>query len=81
MSDIISAIKDAVNPKRREQATTETYDAHKRGPYPDQSATGDGQPELAPPTESQDPGRMEQTDLSSSSGGGSSSGNTSTTGN
>ncbi|KAK3380783.1 hypothetical protein B0H63DRAFT_378950, partial [Podospora didyma] len=37
MSDIINAIKDAVNPKRREEATVPTYDPHKRGPYPDEA--------------------------------------------
>ncbi|KAK4097733.1 hypothetical protein N658DRAFT_500155 [Parathielavia hyrcaniae] len=36
MSDIAEALKDAVHPKRREQSTAETYDPHKRGPYPDQ---------------------------------------------
>jgi len=66
MSDILEALKDAVNPKRREQATTETYDPKTRGPYADPSAAGDGQPEVAPPSEAQDPGRAEQTDLSSS---------------
>ncbi|KAK3361400.1 hypothetical protein B0T24DRAFT_108398 [Lasiosphaeria ovina] len=46
MSDIIDAIKDAVNPSRREEATAPTYDPHKRGPYPDQ----------APPPASGEPG-------------------------
>ena len=65
MSDIIEAIKDVVNPKRREQATAETYDAHKRGPYPDRASAGASQPEVAPPAEAQNPGRAEQSDLSS----------------
>ncbi|KAK4119080.1 hypothetical protein N657DRAFT_650637 [Parathielavia appendiculata] len=67
MSDIVEAIKDAVNPKRREQATVETYDPHKRGPYPDQPPTGDGQPGLSPSTttEAQNPGTAERSDLSS----------------
>lgn len=64
MSDILEALKDAVNPKRREQATTETYDPKTRGPYADPAAAGDGQPEVAPPAEARDPGRAEQTDLS-----------------
>jgi hypothetical protein len=66
MSEILEALKDAVNPKRREQATTETYDPKTRGPYADPAAAGDGQPEVSPPAaEAQDPGRAEQTDLSS----------------
>jgi len=69
MSDILGAIKDAVNPKRREQATVETYDAHTRGPYPDRASTGDGQPEVAPPAEAQNPGRAERSDLSSTAAG------------
>jgi hypothetical protein len=62
MSDIIEAIQDAVNPKRREEATAETYDAQKRGPYADRRSTHDGQPEVAPPNEIQNPGRAEQND-------------------
>ncbi|KAL2133220.1 hypothetical protein VTI74DRAFT_2729 [Chaetomium olivicolor] len=65
MSDIIDAIKDAVNPKRREQATVETYDPKKRGPYAEESTSGDGQPELSPPKEAHDPARREHVDLSS----------------
>jgi hypothetical protein len=65
MSDIIEAMKDAVNPKRREQATVETYDAQKRGPYADRRSTGDNQLEVAPPkNEAQNPRRAEQSDLS-----------------
>jgi hypothetical protein len=64
MSDILEAIKDAINPKRREQATVETYDAHKRGPYRDQPPTGDGQPGLSPLTEARNPATAEQSDLS-----------------
>lgn len=68
MSDIVEALKDAVNPSRREQATGETYDASKRGPYADQGTVGDGQPELSPPSsEAHHPGRAEQTDLSGGS--------------
>lgn len=51
MSELVDAVKDAFSPKRREQATAETYDAGKRGPYPDHGAPRDGQPELAPPSE------------------------------
>lgn len=57
MSDIAEAIKDAINPSRREQATTETYDASKRGPY------ADGQPESRAPSEAQHPARAEQGNL------------------
>ncbi|CCC05075.1 hypothetical protein SMAC4_07731 [Sordaria macrospora] len=35
MSDILENIKEALNPKEREQATIPDYDPHKRGPYPD----------------------------------------------
>jgi len=63
MSDILEAIKDAIIPKRREQATIETYDAHTRGPYPDRASAGNNQPQVPPPTEGQDPGRTERTDL------------------
>lgn len=66
MSEIIHAIKDAVNPERREQATVPTYDAQKRGPYPSANVAGSSQPELKPPTESQNPSRAEQTYLSTS---------------
>jgi hypothetical protein len=69
MSDILEAIKDAVNPKRREQATVENYDAHKRGPYPDQAPAGDGEPGLSPPTEARNPATAEQSDLSSTVAG------------
>lgn len=69
MSDILEALKDAVNPKRREQATTETYDPKTRGPYADRAAAGNSQPQVAPPAEAQDPGRAEQTDLSSTTAG------------
>lgn len=69
MSDIIEAIKDAVNPKRREEATVEIYDAQKRGPYADRRSAGDSQPEVAPPNEAQNPGRAEQNDLSSTGAG------------
>ncbi|KAK4236788.1 hypothetical protein C8A03DRAFT_45245 [Achaetomium macrosporum] len=59
MSDIIENIKDALNPKRREEATVPEYDAQKRGPY----TASEGQPEqVAPP-------RAEQTDLSSAGAG------------
>ncbi|KAK4187730.1 hypothetical protein QBC35DRAFT_409928 [Podospora australis] len=67
MSDIIENLKDAINPARRESATTETYDPHTRGPYPDGKPTSEGDPgTLAPPkkTEAQDPKRAEQADLS-----------------
>ncbi|KAL2152821.1 hypothetical protein VTH82DRAFT_3976 [Thermothelomyces myriococcoides] len=78
MSELVDAIKDAVNPKRREQATVETYDPHTRGPYPDRPPAGDNnqvhpssrsqQPETeagAPQRgEAQDAGRVEQGDLS-----------------
>lgn len=53
MSDIVSSIKDAVNPKRREQATTPgTYDPHERGPYPDHpsAAVGNSKSQVEPPT-------------------------------
>ncbi|KAH6843482.1 hypothetical protein B0I37DRAFT_218706 [Chaetomium sp. MPI-CAGE-AT-0009] len=60
MSDILEAIKDAVNPKRREQATVETYDAHKRGPYPDRASAESSQPQVSPTAEAQDSGRVEQ---------------------
>ncbi|KAK3291094.1 uncharacterized protein B0H64DRAFT_478420 [Chaetomium fimeti] len=60
MSDILEAIKDAVNPKRREQATVETYDAHKRGPYPDSASGGSRQPQVSPPAEAQNPGHTER---------------------
>lgn len=39
MSDIIGNIKEALNPKEREQATVPDYDPHKRGPYPDNQAS------------------------------------------
>ncbi|KAK3402423.1 hypothetical protein B0T20DRAFT_346255 [Sordaria brevicollis] len=39
MSDIIGNIKEALNPKEREQATVPDYDPHKRGPYPDDQAS------------------------------------------
>jgi hypothetical protein len=65
MSDILEAIKDAIIPKRREQATVETYDAHTRGPYPDRASAGQNQPQVSPPVESQDAGRAERNDLSS----------------
>ncbi|KAK0744551.1 hypothetical protein B0T21DRAFT_304158 [Apiosordaria backusii] len=71
MSDIIESLKDAVDPSRREQATTETYDPHTRGPYPDHKPATDNNPgSLAPPEISQpvlekaDPARKEQGDLS-----------------
>jgi hypothetical protein len=58
MSDIVENIKDAVNPKRREEATIPDYDAQKRGPY---TANEGQQPEQVSPP------RAEQTDLSSAS--------------
>ncbi|KAJ4288786.1 hypothetical protein N0V88_007322 [Collariella sp. IMI 366227] len=64
MSEIIDSIKDAVNPKRREQATTETYDPKKRGPYAEDPTPSVNEPELSPPKEAQDPARAEQSDLS-----------------
>ncbi|KAK4139554.1 uncharacterized protein C8A04DRAFT_15749 [Dichotomopilus funicola] len=66
MSDILEALKDAVSPKRRAQATDETYDAHKRGPYPDQPPHAPaGEAVSGPsPVEARNPGRAEQTDLS-----------------
>lgn len=70
MSDILEALKDAVSPKRRAQATDETCDAHKRGPYPDQpphAPVGDESSRGvsgASPVEARNPGRAEQTDLS-----------------
>ena len=39
MSDIIENIKEALNPKVREQATPPDYDPHTRGPYPDNQAS------------------------------------------
>ncbi|KAK4195860.1 hypothetical protein QBC40DRAFT_15293 [Triangularia verruculosa] len=75
MSDIIESLKDAVDPSRREQATTETYDPHTRGPYPDRKPAADNSPGgLAPPQISQpvlekaDPARKEQGDLSQAGG-------------
>lgn len=71
MSDILSAVKDAVNPKCREQATVPgTYDPHERGPYPDlpSKAVRDSSSQVQPP---------ETSDVDSSSKGqvkGSSSG-------
>ncbi|KAK3303856.1 uncharacterized protein B0T15DRAFT_504998 [Chaetomium strumarium] len=56
MSDILENVKDAVNPKRREEATIPEYDAQKRGPY---TASEGQQPEQVSPP------RAEQTDLSS----------------
>ncbi|AEO55742.1 hypothetical protein MYCTH_2314369 [Thermothelomyces thermophilus ATCC 42464] len=84
MSDLFEAIKDALNPKRREQATVETYDPHTRGPYPDRPPAGgsQAQPEsqaqpraasAAQREEAQDAGRVERCDLS---GGGGNSGST-----
>lgn len=71
MSDIIESLKDVVDPSRREQATTESYDPHTRGPYPDHKPTTDNNPgSLAAPEASQpalekaDPARKEQADLS-----------------
>lgn len=65
MSEIVDAIKDAVNPKRRQEATVETYDPEKRGPYTDQTTSGDAQPQVSPSTnEGQDARRAEQTNLS-----------------
>lgn len=64
MSDIVDALKDTINPKRRESATVPTYDAEKRGPYSNRNAAGNGESQLAPPSESQNPGRVEQDDLS-----------------
>ncbi|KAK4211610.1 hypothetical protein QBC37DRAFT_426677 [Rhypophila decipiens] len=52
MSDILSAVKDAINPKRREQATTPgMYDPHERGPYPDHpsQAVRDSSSQVQPP--------------------------------
>ncbi|GAB1315327.1 hypothetical protein MFIFM68171_05537 [Madurella fahalii] len=68
MSDIIEAIKDALNPSRREQATVETYDANTRGPYAHRNTAGDGQPELSAPSEAQHPARAEQNDLTGAGG-------------
>ncbi|KAL2182205.1 hypothetical protein L209DRAFT_746737 [Thermothelomyces heterothallicus CBS 203.75] len=48
MSDLFEAIKDALNPKRREQATAETYDPHTRGPYPDRPPAGGSQAQPEP---------------------------------
>ncbi|KAK4150441.1 hypothetical protein C8A00DRAFT_18035 [Chaetomidium leptoderma] len=67
MSNIIQAVKDAVNPKRREHATAETYDAQTRGPYADGSPAG--QSKASPPGEARNPGRAEQSDLSSTPAG------------
>ncbi|KAL2168957.1 hypothetical protein VTG60DRAFT_6599 [Thermothelomyces hinnuleus] len=78
MSDLFEAIKDALNPKRREQATVETYDPHMRGPYPDRPPAGgsQAQPESQPQPraasaaqreEAQDAGCAERGDLSSGS--------------
>lgn len=39
MSDIIENIKEALNPKEREQATVPDYDPHTRGPYPDNQSS------------------------------------------
>lgn len=64
MSEIIDAIKDAVNPKRREQATVSNYDAQRRGPYTEQASAGASKPGPLSSSEAQDPGRTEQTDLS-----------------
>ncbi|SPQ23511.1 bb116bb2-ad7c-418d-999a-b643c8e1eb28 [Thermothielavioides terrestris] len=50
MSEILDAIKDAVSPKRREQATVSTYDAQKRGPYAEHGGDQQG---LSPPSEAQ----------------------------
>lgn len=67
MSDILEAIKDVINPKRREQATVETYDPHTRGPYPDRSSAENSQPQVSPPTEAQDAVRAERNELGSAS--------------
>ncbi|KAK4173075.1 hypothetical protein QBC36DRAFT_221415 [Triangularia setosa] len=73
MSDIIESLKDVVDASRREQATSETYDPHTRGPYPDHKPSVDNNPgSLAPPEipqpvmEKADPARKEQEDLSES---------------
>lgn len=53
MSDILSYIKDAVNPKHREQATIPgTYDPHEQGPYPDRpsAAVRTSETQVEPPT-------------------------------
>ncbi|EGS20273.1 uncharacterized protein CTHT_0040120 [Thermochaetoides thermophila DSM 1495] len=39
MSDILEAIKDILIPRRRSQATAETYDAQRRGPFADPNLT------------------------------------------
>ena len=56
MSDIIENIKEALNPKEREQATVPDYDPHTRGPYPDNQAsvvvnpaTANSQSQVSPP--------------------------------
>ncbi|EAQ85545.1 predicted protein [Chaetomium globosum CBS 148.51] len=70
MSDILEAIKDAIIPKRREQATVETYDPHTRGPYPDRASAENNQPQISPPrapAEAQDSSRAERNDLGSAS--------------
>ncbi|KAK3998241.1 hypothetical protein QBC44DRAFT_363769 [Cladorrhinum sp. PSN332] len=69
MSDIVEALKDVVDPSRRDAATHETYDPHTRGPYPDREPTSEkpeNQPSLSPPLkkEAEDPARAEQTNLS-----------------
>ncbi|KAL2193037.1 hypothetical protein P885DRAFT_81630 [Corynascus similis CBS 632.67] len=74
MSDLFEAIKDAINPKRREQATVETYDPHTRGPYPDRSSTGEAsgqsQPQAQPQqAEANDAARAERTGLSNTATG------------
>ncbi|KAK0707921.1 hypothetical protein B0H67DRAFT_648051 [Lasiosphaeris hirsuta] len=52
MSDIVSNLKDAINPSRREKATPPGYDPQARGAYVDNdSAT---QPQLAPPKDGVD---------------------------
>ncbi|KAL2158793.1 hypothetical protein VTH06DRAFT_3985 [Thermothelomyces fergusii] len=48
MSDLFEAIKDAVNPRRRAQATVATYDPHTRGPYPDRAPAGTSQAQVQP---------------------------------
>ncbi|KAK1775124.1 hypothetical protein QBC45DRAFT_423201 [Copromyces sp. CBS 386.78] len=50
MSDIIENIKEALNPKERQQATVPDYDPHTRGPYPDnQASTEKNQSQVSPP--------------------------------
>lgn len=74
MSDIVESLKDAFSHKRRDEATVPTYDAQSRGPYREHAPPDSTQPQLALSSESRDPGRAEQTDLSSDAASGQRSG-------